>query len=105
MICISKGKLKVRDADGTVREIPPGEIFEPKNPDQVRPLIGKGLVRVVQDTETIMRSARDEVIAIGSWQSSPETRQAEDDMEAAQHRGIIIDFWQAAQRWKKAGTG
>ena len=104
MICQSKSKLKVRGADGIVREIPPGEIFQPKDPAQVQLLIEKGAIRVVQDTETVMRSFRDEVIRGGRWKASPETREAETEMEVAQRSSNVIDFYDACQRWKRAGT-
>lgn len=105
MICITVGTVKTRGIDGVIRVLSPGKTFEPTNPEQVKPLIEKGLVRVVQELSAIMIAARDEVIEGGRWKASQATRTAENDMEAAQQRGAVIDFFEAAQRWKATGTG
>jgi hypothetical protein len=100
---MSLASVKIRGSDGIVRELPPGRIFIPKNPDIIKPLMVRGLIKVVQDASVIMKAACDEVVAGGRWTPSPETRQAEAEIEAAQHKGNIIDFALACERWKRAG--
>jgi hypothetical protein len=123
MICQSLSSLKVRGADGIVREIPPGKIFYPRYPQIIEPLIKAGKVRVIESQKPISEerkqtldmcmsatiiSIRDAIIRDGRWKSSPGTHTAEQEIEQLQQeimegRGKLIDFTAACERWKNAG--
>jgi hypothetical protein len=64
-------------------------------------------LQVVIDTTAETTVA--EIINIGKWKDSPATRQAEDDAVKIQKdilsgKGKLIDFKEACEKWKKAGT-
>jgi len=125
MICQSLSSLKVRGSDGIVREIPPGEIFYPRYPEIIAPLIKAGKVRVIENQKSISEERkqtpdecmtatilhfRDEIIKLGPsrWKPSEKTHEAETEIERLQHeimegRGKLIDFRTACEKWKKAG--
>jgi len=123
MICQSISSLKVRGSDGIVREIPPGEIFYPRYPEIIEPLIKAGKVRVIENQKPISEerkktldmvmsatiiSIRDAIIRDGRWKHSPATHTAEQEIEQLQHeimegRGKLFDFRAACGRWKNAG--
>lgn len=124
MICMSLAPVKVRGADGVVRELRKGEIFYPKNPETLTPLIATGKIKIVENEYTmtpgrrrtleevadaILLTERDKVIQIGRWKLTPEAEEAERQInrlynEVLEGRGKLIDFGKACARWRKEGT-
>jgi hypothetical protein len=125
MICMSLSTLKIRGSDGVVRELEKGQIFIPKYPEVVKPLLEAGRVRIIDSQKPISEerkrtlddcmtatiiSIRDEIVKGNmKWQHSPATREVEAEIERIQHdimegKCKLIDFQLACEKWKKAGA-
>lgn len=128
MICMCLSTVKIRGSDGVVRKIGKGEIFIPKNPEVVKPLIERGKIRIVESSPTpptvpspgrlatleevmsaTLLMTRDKIIKGGQWRHSTETQAAEVEIdrqyaEVMAGKGKLIDFSEACKRWMLAGT-
>ncbi len=119
MICMALAPLKTKGPDGVIREIPAGEIFTPANPEAIRPMIDKGKVRVIESAanskssndalDTILLNERDNVIRLGRWKPTEETRRIEAEIDRIylddRAGGKLLDFADACRRWRESGTG
>ena len=119
MICMALATLKIKGPDGVIRDMPAGEIFTPANPDAIRPMIEKGKVRVIESAanskssndalDTILLNERDNVIRLGRWKPTEETRRIEAEIDRIylddRAGGKLLDFADACRRWRESGTG
>ena len=120
MICQALATLKIKGPDGAVRELPAGQIFTPANPDAIRPMIERGKVKVIESAavrslglddalDAILLTERDNVIRLGRWQPTEETRRIEAEIDRIylndSQGAKLLDFTDACKRWRESGTG
>lgn len=116
MICQALATLKIKGPDGVVRELPAGQIFTPANPDAIRPMIERGKVKVIESAagrlddalDAILLTERDNVIRLGRWQPTEETRRIEAEIDRIylndSQGAKLLDFADACKRWRESGT-
>ena len=124
MICMCLSTVKIRGSDGVVRKIGKGATFTPKDPEVVKPLIEKGIVKIVESSpdispgrrktlelvlDAILTAERDEVIKSERWQPTPETRAIEVEIDAMYQEVLdvkckLADFKTACTKWRKSGA-
>lgn len=112
-MCEALANLKVRDEDGTIREIRSGDVFMPANPEAVKMLIGRGLIMDVLDVshtlDVILIAERDRIIKGKVWKPTAETRDIETRIDSL-YKGIIHghgnleDFKGLCIRWRESGV-